>query len=69
MVSPQNGDTRGKPPPLATPLLRGFQRSNDPVDFFEFLSTEFAACSKPTSRDNDRKASYPRTQQRDQGAG
>ena len=38
---------------------------NVPVDFFEFLSTKFAACSKPPSRDNHRKASYPRTQQRD----
>ena len=28
-------------------------------DFFEFLSTEFAAC-KPPSRDNHRKASHPR---------
>jgi len=26
--------------------------------------TEFAACSKPPSRDNHRKAPYPRTQQR-----
>jgi len=25
------------------------------------LTTEFAACSKPPSRDNHRKASYPRT--------
>ena len=46
--------------------------SDDPmfyVDFFEFLSIEFATCSKQPSRDNHRKASYPRTQQRDQGAG
>ena len=43
--------------------------SNVPVDFFEFLSAEFAACSKPPSSYNHRKASYPRTQQRDQGAG
>ena len=42
--------------------------SSVPMDFFKFLSTEFAACSKPPSRDNHRKASYPRTQQRDQGA-
>ena len=46
--------------------------SSDPinvtVDFYEFLSAEFAACSKPPSRDNLRKASYPRTRQRDQGA-
>jgi len=27
------------------------------------FSTEFAACSKPTSRNNHRKAPYPRTQQ------
>ena len=43
--------------------------SDDPVDFFEFLSTEFAAYSKLPSIDNHRKASFPRTQQRDQGAG
>ena len=36
------------------------------MDFFELLSTKFTACSKPPSRDNYRKASYPRTQQRDQ---
>ena len=39
-------------------LLRSFQWSNVP---------EFAACSKPPSRDNHRIASYRRTQQRDQG--
>ena len=39
------------------------------VDFFKFLLTEFAACSKPPSRDNYRKTSYPRMQERDQGAG
>ena len=50
-------------------LLRSFRRSNVPVDFFEFLSAEFAACPKSPSRDNHRKASYPRTQQRDQGVG
>ena len=43
--------------------------SNVPVDFFEFLSTEFAACLKPSSRDNHRKASYPKMQRRDLGAG
>ena len=42
---------------------------NVPADFFEFLPTEFAACSKPPSKDNRRKAPYPKTQQRDQGAG
>ena len=26
--------------------------------FFEFLSTEFATCLKPPSRDNHRKASF-----------
>ena len=41
---------------------------NVPVDFFEFLSTDFAACSKQPRKDNHRKASYPRTQQRDQCA-
>ena len=30
-----------------------------PVNFFEFLSNEFAACSKPPSRNNYRKESYP----------
>ena len=45
------------------------QRFNVSVDFVEFLSTEFAACLKQPSRDNPRKASYLRTQQRDQGAG
>ena len=50
-------------------MLRSFRRSNDPVDFFEFLSTEFAACSKPPSRDNHRQVSHPKTQQRDQGMG
>ena len=36
---------------------------------FDIFPSKFAACSKPPSRDNYRKASYPRTQQRDQGAG
>ena len=44
-------------------------KSNVPVDFFEFLSTEFAACLKPSSRDNHREASYPKMQRRDLGAG
>ena len=35
----------------------------------KFLKTEFAAYSKPTSRDDHRKAYYPSIQQRDQGAG
>ena len=39
------------------------------MDFFEFLFTELAVCSKPPNIDNYRKASYPRTQQRDQGTG
>ena len=34
-----------------------------------FFPRKFAACSKPPSGDNHRKASYSRTQQRDQGAG
>ena len=50
-------------------LLMSFEWSNVSVDFFEFLTTEFAACSKPPSRDDHRKASYPRTQQRDQSRG
>ena len=37
--------------------------------FFRLLSTEFAARSKPPSRDNYPKASYPITHQRDQDAG
>ena len=41
-------------------LRRSFQWSNVPADFFEYLPTEFAACSKPPSRDNHRKAFYPR---------
>jgi len=32
--------------------------------FFDFLPTEFAACSKPPSRNNHRKVLYPKTQQR-----
>ena len=36
---------------------------------FDFFPRKFAACSNPPSRYNYRKASYPRTQQRDQGAG
>ena len=41
-------------------LLRSYQSSNVLVDFFEFLSTEFAAYSKQPSRSNHRKASNPR---------
>ena len=41
---------------------------NVPVNIFKFLSNEFAARSKPPSRDNQCKAPHPRTQQRDQGA-
>ena len=33
---------------------------NVSLDFFVFLTTGFAACSKPLSRDNHRKVSYPR---------
>ena len=41
-----------------------------PVDFYEKLSTEFAAYLKPPSIEVNRcRASYPRTQQHDQGAG
>ena len=43
-------------------LLRSFQWSNVHLDFFEFLSIEFAACSKLPNRDNHHKASYPRMQ-------
>ena len=48
-------------------LLRSFQWSNVLVDLFEFLLTEFVACSKPPSRNNYHKVSYPRMQQCDQG--
>ena len=41
--------------------------SNVPEDFFELLFIEFAACSKPSSRDNYRETFYSRTQQRHQG--
>ena len=50
-------------------LLKSFQWSNISVGVFEFLFFEFAACSKPPSRDNYRKAFYPTTQLRDQKAG
>ena len=46
-----------------------FSAIHFPVDFFEILSTEFAACSKLPSTDTPRRASYPRTQQPDQSAG
>ena len=36
--------------------------------FVDFFPRKFAACFKPASRDNHREESYPRTQQRDQGA-
>ena len=36
-----------------------------PADFFEFLSTQFTACSKPPSRDNHCNSSYSSVQQRD----
>ena len=36
---------------------------------FDFFPLKFATFSKPPSRDNYCKASYPRTQQRHQGAG
>ena len=44
--------------------------SSDPMFQWnsKIFSIEFAARSKPPSRDNHRKAFYPRTQQRDQGA-
>ena len=38
------------------------------MDVFELLPNEFTACSKLLSRDNHRKAFYPRTQQRSQTA-
>ena len=50
-------------------LLKSFQWSNAPIGFFELLSTKFAACLKPRSRDNHRKTLYWRMQQHDLGAG
>ena len=50
-------------------MLWIFQWFNIPVGFFEFLSMEFVACSKPPSRDSHCKSSYPRTHQRDQNGG
>ena len=41
-------------------LLRSFGWFNVPLDFFEFFSTEFAACSKPSSRDNHPKRLFQR---------
>ena len=57
------------PASLSPGLLRpGYDVPGIPyVDFFESLHTDFAACSQPpASRDNHRKASYQRLQQRDQ---
>ena len=54
---------------IRTCLGVSYDSVNVPVDFFEYLFSEFAAFSKPPSRDNHRKASYPRTQQYDQDAG
>ena len=42
----------------SAPAYRGRLWSDILVDL-EFSLTEFAACSKPTSGDNYRKASYP----------
>ena len=50
-------------------LLRSSQSANVTLDFFKFLSTEFAACSKSPSKDNYRKASYPRMQLQGPGWG
>ena len=50
-------------------LLRSWPFSKLSCWRFDFLPRKFAACSKPPSRDNYRKASYPRTQQGDQGTG
>ena len=36
---------------------------------FDFFPRKFADCSKPLSKDNHRKQSYPRTQHCDQGEG
>ena len=48
--------------------IRACQRvSLNSLIIFEFLSTDFCACSKTPSRDNHYKASYARTQLRDQG--
>ena len=36
---------------------------------FDFFPSKFAACLRPTSRNNHCKVPYPRTQQRDHGNG
>ena len=41
-------------------LLRCFQQSNVAVDFFEYLPAEFAAFSKPPSKDGHRKIVLPK---------
>ena len=49
---------------MTTTLLN---KNEQKQSFFQILPTAFAACSKPPSRDNHRKASYPSSQQRHQG--
>ena len=44
----------------------GFPVNNGPVGFFNFFSIDFTACLKPSCKDNQRKASFPRMHQRDQ---
>ena len=39
-----------------------------PIDIFDFLPRKFTACSKAQNRDSHRKAPYPKTLQRYQGA-
>ena len=53
---------------IRTCLEGWFRLFNALVDFFKFFSIEFAASSKPPSKENHRKASYPRMQLHDQGA-
>ena len=50
-------------------LAKEFPAIQCSCGFLGILDTEFVAYSKPPSRDNHRKASYSRTQQRDHDAG
>jgi len=50
-------------PPAAMPMRLEVIHFQVFLLFFWLLTTKFAACSKPPSRDNHRKAPYSRTQQ------
>ena len=55
--------TSSRTSPLELTVFQSFRLT------FDFFPRKLATCSKPSSRDNHRKAPYPRTQLRDQGAG